>query len=232
MENRLVVTRADENISEMTSITHEYLRKYADICKADFKVLDSNTWPHYHYRILELYKLFETYDRILCLDSDILILKTCPNIFKLVPEDCIGTIYEDKGSRLEDRRNRIEKIQKERGNVGWYENYINTGVIIFSKIHRELFNLNKDELWMSLGFDDVELGFQIHRLGYNVYELPCEWNFMSMHNEGWNQNSSRFDAFIIHYAGMGNFYGRHINKSRFDFIKEDYLVLKKYDLLI
>ena len=46
------------------------------------------------------YDLFNEYDRILSLDSDVVITPRCPDIFKTVDFENIGTVYEDKGSSL------------------------------------------------------------------------------------------------------------------------------------
>ena len=223
---RAIFTRADENIKEMTDITHPILKRYVKKCDADFIISKEDDKYHPHYRILQLYDLFKEYDRILCLDSDILILKSCPDIFNLVPVHQIASIYEDKGSRKKDRRNRIQKIQNERKDVGWREGYINSGVILFSRMHRDLFSMKKEDLWMALGYDDVELGFQIHKNKYSIYELPYKFNHMSMFSEEWN-NASKFESYIIHYAGNG-FY-RQIDRT--EQIRQDYLILKKYGFI-
>ena len=70
-----IVTRADENIREMTDLTLPFMLKYADKCGADFIILADDA-PFLtednkpHYRILEIEKLFDKYDRILNLDAD------------------------------------------------------------------------------------------------------------------------------------------------------------------
>jgi len=222
----LIVTRSDDNIKEMTDITHPVLKKYADRCNAKFKIISDNNNLHPHYRILQLYDLFKEYDRILCIDSDTLILNSCPNIFKLIPIHQIASIYEDKGSRKDDRRGRIGKIQRERKDIGWREGYINSGVILFSAMHRDLFNVTKDELYLDLGYDDVLLRYRSIEMGYETYELPCEFNFMSMFTEPWS-NKKKSDAYILHYAGKGF----HPLIDRTKQIKQDYLVLKKYNLI-
>ena len=126
----LVATRADDKHKEISDITHDNLKRYAEFCDADFKVIEDCQGIHHHYRILQFYDLFDTYDRILSLDTDILILRSCLNIFEVVPEEKIGTIFEDKGSRQKDRRKRIKKIQTEKEDIGWTEGYINTGFAV------------------------------------------------------------------------------------------------------
>lgn len=223
---KLIVTRADEKIKEMTDITHPVLKKYAKKCNAEFEIISETKGIHPHYRILQLHDLFKEYDRILCIDSDVLILKKCPDLFNLVPAHKVASIFEDKGSRQKDRRERIAKIQKERGDIGWTEGYINSGVILFSKMHRDLFDIPEEELYLDLGYDDVLLSYRMFQRGYELYELPCEWNFMSMFTESWS-NKKKLDAFIIHYAGNG-FTGLI---ERTEQIKQDYLVLNKYNMI-
>lgn len=220
----LVCTRADDNIKDMTDITHPVLKRYAEYCDADFLIISENKELHPHYRILQLYDLFKEYDRILCIDSDVLIMKSCPNIFDLVSPHFIASIYEDVGSRQEDRRNRIAKIQNERENIGWKHGYINTGFALFSKMHRDLFR--NENLYMDLGYDDILLGYRINKNRYEVYELPCEFNFMSMFTEPWC-GKTKGDAHILHYAGRA--FNPQIERTKQ--IEQDYLILKKYNLL-
>lgn len=204
---RLIVTRADKNIKEMIDLTHPIIRKFAESWNADFKILDHRTDcrvgdGRYHYRIMKLYDLFNKYDRIIHLDSDIVINKTCPNLFEVVPEDCIGTNLEDKGSRRNYRRKMISLVQQRWGNIGWKEGYINTGVFVVSKQHRKIFTKVNDQYWTEeFGFDDVHLGYQIRRFGFKIYELDYRFNHMSMYSEDWNGNKNPLDSYIIHFAG-------------------------------
>lgn len=225
MEKRLVITRADEDVAEYTKITHPVIRKYAIRCNAKFEILKDCQGIHMHYRILQLYDKFEEYDRILIVDSDILIRKTCPNLFDAVPIEKIGLITEDRGSRQEDRRNRIAKANEFYGDIGWEEGYINTGVAIFSKEHRDIFKYipDKDKLWMDYGYDDVFLGWRINKMKYELLVFHPYLNFMSMFTEPW-AGLKKSNAQIIHYAGMGH----HPNVPKPRQIENDYLVMKKY----
>lgn len=196
-----LVTRADNGIKEMTDITHPVMREYAKKIGADFIVLDEKREDSVHYRILDFYKLFDKYDRIISMDSDICITPDCPNLFDIVSEDKIGTVYEDMGHRQDYRRMRIVRARQQFGDIGWKTGYINTGVAVFSKCHKELFK--KRELYMDLGYDDVYLGYWIKKLGYKVFQLSYKLNHMSLFSEEWNGNPNRLNSYIIHYAGNG-----------------------------
>lgn len=219
-----MVTRADDNIEKLTKVTHPILMDYAAQWGCDFIVLDTKEdwmtdYELAHYRILRVRDLLQVYERILVIDSDVVIMPTCPNPFDVVPADSIGTIYEDKGSREPMRQGVIMSIQERYGDVGWEEGYINTGFFVVSRQHANIFQKATshseqirdtpfsptDGLWTGFGYDDALLGYNIHKFGHKVHELPFQFNHMSMFSESWNGNANRFESYVIHYAGLARF---------------------------
>jgi lipopolysaccharide biosynthesis glycosyltransferase len=216
----LVATRADEKISPMTSLTLPLIQKYAKDCGADFHILNQEppAWtpehpPRAHYRIMKFYDLFEEYDRILSVDCDLLICKNCPNIFETVDPDKVGSIYEDVGHAQDHRRGQIRAAQEQFGDVGWTEGYINTGFAVFSKKHRDIFQPINGQYFMDFGIDDVHLCWQIHKHGFEIQQLPYQWNHMTMFSEDWNNHADRFQSHVIHYAGAGIFDHEFSNRT-------------------
>ena len=169
-----MATRADKKINNITSITIPLIQKYAEKCGSDFLIMDQEPpiWttevpPRPHYRIMRFYDLFNEYDRILSIDCDLLINNNCPNIFEEVPYEFVGSIYEDVGDSVHHRRGQINLIQKMYGDVGWEKGYINTGFTVFSKIHKEIFQpIDGKHYFMEFGIDDVQLCYNIQKLGY------------------------------------------------------------------
>lgn len=200
-----VVTHADSKVKEMSDLTHPYIIDYASRCNAHYLNLDHECNVPHAYRILKFFDLLDEYDRILNLDSDILINKNCPNIFEEVPADNIGTVFEDVGTRTKDRRDRIRLSQQKFGDIGWNCNYINSGVFVVSKIHKCIFQPIDGQLWTSLGYDDVLLGYQIKKNNFDIHQLDYRWNHMTMFSEKFNNCADRFKSYIIHYAGQGLF---------------------------
>jgi len=207
----------------MTNLTHPIMKDFCKKWNCDFLEL-SGTPPimsddnHPHFRIMDLYKLFNDYDRIINIDSDMVITDNCPNPFEEVPENAIGTIFEDVGSRRSVRVDKIQAIQQAYGNVNWNKGYINTGIIICSKQHKDIFQPINGKYWTAWGSDDVHIGYQIRKLGHTLHELSFKWNHMTMFSEGWNNNADRFNSYIIHYAGRGQF---NTKISRIENIKND-----------
>jgi lipopolysaccharide biosynthesis glycosyltransferase len=209
------------------------MKDYADKCNADFMTLSHETdCTHeegkWHYRILKLNELYDEYDRILHIDTDAIVTPWAENIFEHVPEDMIGTVYEDVGTRQSSRRNCIQKVQSLFGDVGWSGGYINTGFFLTSKCHREIFSKIDGRYYEDWGHDDVHLGYQIHKYNKKVMPLSYKWNHMTMFSENWNGSPNRFDSYVIHYAGKGSFDGLpKIEQMREDANKVDVLLSQK-----
>jgi len=206
----LICTRADENIQQMCDIAHPLFKNYAEKCGADFQVLDHISGctkgnGRYHYRIMLFKELLQEYDRVLHLDTDMVLNVDCPNIFDVVPEGSIGTLYEDKGSRQPDRQGRMKAVQRSWGDINWTKGYINTGVFLVSKAHENIFETHNGNYWTGPGEDDVHLGYKLNQYNHPVHELEFKWNHMTMFSEGWNNKADRFKSNIIHYAGRGIF---------------------------
>lgn len=216
----LMATSADENVIGYTKYTHPILKMFAEKWKADFKIFSSFLNINERWRILEFYKRFEDYDRVFFVDSDVVINKNCPNIFDKVPFDVVGVVFEDKGSRLNNRRLQIAKIkQRFGGNESWICDYFNMGVLLASKIHRDMFTKINGQLWKG-EFVQTHLNYQMMKFGYKYIDLGYKWNHMAMFSEPWNGGLSRFDSYIIHYAGGGKFPDKN-KRSKAQLIKDD-----------
>lgn len=221
-----ICTRADANNPEIVAqakISHHIFRMYAESLGADFIILDGESpcqvgHGKWHFRIFELKKILENYDRVLSVDTDVILVPGLENLFDLIPETHIGTIFEDKGSRKEARRQVIRQVQRAWGDVDWRMNYINTGLFMVSRVHANIFSDVDGKFWTGFGYDDVQLMYNIMRFGHPVFELPMQYNFMSMFSEEWTNWESRFDndVKVIHYAGNGKF----PDKKKFSSVSE------------
>ena len=152
-----------------------------------------------------IYELFDKYDRILRLDYDVIITPNCPNLFDVVPENKIGGVYEDIGITGLNRQARILKIQKYLGNVNWKGGYMNAGVVVASREHKEVFNTTIAEIngvQSIVGIITPEqdyFNYMVRKLGFEVYNLNYRFNHICYFTP------NRFDSYIIHYAGSNVF---------------------------
>jgi len=230
IEVKLLMATCSDDSQIHAKYTLPIHRMFAHKWNAEFRILDDQSYNKsnlnlWNYRTMIFHELLETYDRILYLDSDIVINRTCPNIFNVVPFDTIGLVFEDKGSRLENRRKRIAHIKNVHGgNEDWISGYFNGGMLIVSRLHKEIFTKINGRLWGEdfkvMGGIQAHLGYQIMKQGHKYIDLGYKWNHMSMFSEPWNGSPSRFDSYIIHYAGGGRFPDKG-ERNRVQLIKDD-----------
>lgn len=225
---KAIVTRADENVQDWVNLTHPAMKQYSKFCGADFIVLSDpppflTNSGHPAYSILEVEKVLNDYDRVVHLDTDMIINKGAPNIFDIVPHDHIGIVAEDVGTRKQDRMLEAMKIQHEFGDIGWRENYYNVATMVLSKPHIEIFQPHNGKYWTGWAGEQTHISFNIIKTRAQVLELGYKWNHMTMFSEAWNGSPSRFDSHIIHYAGRGIFekdkIASRIEQARYDYGK-------------
>ena len=172
---------------------------------ADFTVPHHSGKPAHYYRVTKLYNMLESYDRILHLDTDMIINKDAPDIFNEVPEHMVGGVREDVGTRYHGRLNQIADIQNYYGDIGWRTQYINEGTFVVSSQHKDIFLPHNDQYWTGWAGSQGHMNYNINKNGFEICNLGYKWNHMTMFSEEWNGSPSRLDSHIIHYAGGGIF---------------------------
>ncbi|MFH1542573.1 MAG: glycosyltransferase [bacterium] len=217
-----------------------YCRKYdLDLIVIDKRLITSEFEFNYEYIMLEKFQLYEylkKYDRVLKIDLDTLITASCPNIFDVVPTDCVGVVFEDIGKRTNDRRKQMTEIQNKFGRIDdWTEGYFNAGMIVMSKCHNEANNLSQEDL---RAFINQEVGllheqniinWKVRSNRYKIYPLDYRYNHMFMFDEVnfaniksgslWKNRAKT--SFILHYAGLrGKLRYRRMKRDFKNVIKE------------
>lgn len=176
-------------------------------------------YNYYKFEKNRIYDYFQDFDRILRLDSDILITPKCPDIFKLLPYNKIGAVYEDVGSRKKQRKQEIVKTKSALGDIpNWYNDYINSGVMVASKMHKEIFKLD-DHILEVLKNNEIGtfqeqniVNWKIKYYGFEIGNMGYKFNHMKMFSEKWNNYANPFKSAIIHMAGT---YERHYNMQSY-----------------
>ena len=64
----------------------------------------------------------------------------------------------------------MRDIQDEWGDIGWKKKYINSGVFVTSKMHRDIYLPFEGKYWTSHGSDDIHMGYMIKHLNYEIFE--------------------------------------------------------------
>lgn len=185
MRNAIVTITIGDKYKEIASRTHTSMKQYANKIEADFIVITeqriNKTTPHWEK--FQLYDILGIYDRVIFLDTDIIVREYCPNIFNIVPYDSIGAMNEHKYS----------------GNIG---NYYNTGVIVLSSCHKNVFInpripgfLLPGRSWIDPGEQDC-LNIEFSKV--KMFDLDAAYNMLYCVNT----TESIKKAYVVHYAGF------------------------------
>jgi hypothetical protein len=152
------------------------------------------------------------YDRIMWLDSDVIVRPGCPDLFRIVPKDRIGAWPE--GERYPRGGWTKEALLRNAADPDLFPSheYFNSGVMVFSREHFSAFDLsNVDALNLGPQFDQSYLNVAIRKAGTPVYLLTQDFNFIpSIHT----RTDWRF-AWIVHAAGDSPGLQRRVKADHF-----------------
>lgn len=222
----LVTLAVGDFYTQMAAITHPLMKAYADRCGVDFVVIGErkvNTIYNLdeRYEKFQLYDLIDQYDQIVFVDTDILVSPTTPSLFDLVPVDRFAAVSEAKFSKAPRD---IRLTQQVLGNVKWQNDYFNSGVMVFGKAHKAVFDPRRGELrlWSTGDFrksevnllnDQPYLNHRLNELGIEIFGLSYHFN----HTRVITATHTRFKSFLIHYAGpSGHRYGTRLEQLQKD----------------
>jgi hypothetical protein len=200
MKYAVITIAIGERYQKMGEITHFNMKRYADKIGADFIVIDkqkvSQTTPHWEK--FQLLDYLEEYDRILFVDTDVLIKKNCPNIFDVVPEAELGIFNEAPFVARRDIAIETCADAYKLKDFKWDGKYYNTGVMVVSRCHRMLFRKPEQEIFNF--YEQSYLNLAIQRSSFKIFNLPFEYNRMSCMDK--MTGKGRYECYIIHYAGV------------------------------
>jgi lipopolysaccharide biosynthesis glycosyltransferase len=198
MANLVLTISIGEYYNKLAQLTLPSIKKYAEKIGADFLNIDENNseyitqkWNKFH-----IYNLLNKYNRIIYFDIDILIREDCPNLFSIVPENKLGMFDE---GRYEARYPWVEQASEyyDEPVKKWNGKFYNSGVMVISRIHKQIFKLPK-------GIDFVEtdqpyINLRIINDKIEMHDLDYRFNRMDILDKFCG--ISRLDSYVVHYAG-------------------------------
>lgn len=184
--------------TDIAKMTHPTIKAYADKICADFIVIDevdtkylSQKWMKF-----KLKEILSEYDRIIYMDTDIIVRPDTPNLFDIVPVGKFSAFnegrYASRGQYLmESRFVYNEEIKFED------TNFYNTGVFVCDSCHRRIFRIPKNAT--ESADEQSYLNLRLINDKIDMHELTFKFNRMSLMDK--IIGKTRWDAFVIHYAG-------------------------------
>lgn len=197
MKTCLFTIAIGEHYQDLAKATHPTLKRYAKKIGADFitRTEPVEGYATQKWQKFEIYDLLNTYERVLWVDSDIIIRKDAPNLFELVPKTEFAIFNEGK---YEDRTSFIREAM-EHYNIwfDWKGQFYNSGVMVASRLHKQIFALPEDT--DQIETDQILITLRLLKGKYKVFDLPYRFNRMSILDK--HIGITRKDSYFIHYAG-------------------------------
>jgi len=200
--NCIVTINVSRKWDCLGQITSDTMANYARKIKADFVNVNSVVIPGLgcrEYEKFQLYDLLGVYDRVLLLDFDAMVVEGCPNIFNVVHKDKLGVATHHLiGNRTQDP---IDQFGDKETDWNAESFYWDSGVIVASKIHRDLFEYKEQPRFTACGCaEERTFNYRIYKYKTQVHNIGHRFHFQPGREEERQKNDV---PFIIHWAGGG-----------------------------
>lgn len=210
MKKAIVTIVSGEKYEQVWKRSESFFVDYANRCDADLIVLkgtDGMAYPSPHWIKFSIYNLLKKeFDRIAFIDADILIRPDTPSLFDIVPEDQFGIFNEGTYSPRAMCIHEVKKVFNVDLPKWDGKTYYNTGVMVVSRCHRDIFKIQEEVKPLRNGFgEQTYLNMKIMSNDVKIFNLSHKFNRMSLMDR--IIGVSRLDSYIVHYAGFDILFG-------------------------
>jgi lipopolysaccharide biosynthesis glycosyltransferase len=209
------------NVNDFYKICGQYtiplMKQYAESIKADFIIITESDCKYFTCNKYKIKNYLEKYDRVLYLDSDIIVKPNSPNIFDEVPEEMFGALdfgksteknkflmlkYLEEAQVFVDNKEFCQKLLNSYNGKGM----INAGVLVVSKCHQNCFKKPKKEIAIKDGAalfkDQIWQNYLILKNEAPVYFLDEKWNFRYPYKNNMRlRKALTKGVFFVHFNG-------------------------------
>jgi lipopolysaccharide biosynthesis glycosyltransferase len=222
MNKNLILTICIEDknyfVNDFYKICGQYtiplMKQYAESIKADFIIITESDCIHPQNNKFKINDYLEKYDRVLYLDSDIVVKPGSPNIFDEVPEEMFGALnygYPEKGKELMNQFLLLSSLKEIKVNENLL---INSGVMILSKIHKDLIKKPDKEILVKDGRttfkDQLYINYLLQKNDIKVHFLEERWNFRYPYkNEKRLKKALNKNFYFIHFNSRSSMYKKN-----------------------
>lgn len=198
MKNVFFTISIGRDYQQIAQLTHPFMKQYAEKIGAEFiNITGPAERPHWQKFLIG--QLLDRYDRVLYMDTDIYVKPHTPDLFGIVPFHEIGMFeegkYEDRYPAMMNIGLRYPEHLAAVGN--WNGLYYNTGVMVVSGMHRELF-LHPNTAISDCFFEQSYINLMISEKNTPMLDIGFRFNHMSLMDRFIYDRSL---SYIIHYAG-------------------------------
>ena len=210
MKTAVVTLTIGAGYEKLGRLTHPTMKAYADRIGADFIVLGRREYrtPIVQYEKLQLRKFFPTYDRLIYLDTDLTVSPETPDLFQLTAETHYCAVdVADWGNPWNMTADQLLLLHSGQMGVPPPKSdgrHPNTGVMVLSKAHREMFT--DPPKYVNIALEQGWLNIRRLQLALPFFPLPIHFNHGRYYAKDFRSNN----AYVKHYQatlmGVDNAY--------------------------
>lgn len=210
-DNLIITVAVGQNAQEVLDFTGPAMADYAKRCDAQFVVLDNPTQNWWGLEKFRVYKFAQQHAKTLFLDADVFIRRDSPNIFKAVPNGCLG-IYDD----YPDLRNRaflksdLSVYEASSGNKPLPCSCLNSGVVLTNRDQSVTWEPPAFAFRTSHTMEQTIVEQNIRRSKTAICRLHKRWNC-----QFWHEDFSAMEP-VSHFIHLAN--SQH--EKRLDLLKK------------
>ena len=197
MKLSLVTIVSGTQYQSLATITHLTFQNYANKIGAEFVVVKGDEWGR-----LKAYDLLDKYDRIIFLDTDIIIREDAPSLFQVIPEEWFGAYNLGECFYPFDLKGFVQSHNLDPLNEPFSEkHYYSAGVLVFSKKHKPIFEQPPYKIDSKENFEpwfNYQLNKHLFPLS-TIKNIGARFNRMPFFD---NCNHGRLEFYFIHYAQL------------------------------
>jgi len=167
-------------------------------------------------RKLDVGPLLERHDRVLYVDGDVAVRPDAPDVFALVPAARVGGTLEGP-PLFRSRHDPLRRACAHYGapDPGPRDAWLNTGLIVVSRAHRELFAPVTELARFGAGWSDQALlNARLVAHGFEPYDLGPAFNYLGSLARRARRPFEPYDAYFFHatgsLAGLREWYLRRV----------------------
>jgi len=138
----------------------------------------------YHYNKLFILKdLVKKFDRILCVDGDMVLSKKMPNIFEMYPMNYFYAVLDaaDGDKYCFHRMEEMVASQALLGSINWGHGYYNTGLMLLENQHSKIFeDCNYKMLFRFT--DQTKINYYLRKYNFLHKNLSKQFNSMAINS--------------------------------------------------
>jgi Lipopolysaccharide biosynthesis proteins, LPS:glycosyltransferases len=204
---------------KLLEISRPGFQDYARKVGADYHEISETAFPDeprmVHFNKFKIRELLEHYERVLYVDSDVIISPETPDLFQIVPETHLGAKIEPL---LPDQNDPVVAAQSLWGPIpGWKNDHFNSGLLLVSRAQGHLLepvdqrtqatspNQTKHNGPFS---DELYLNWKLRKLDLPLFELDPFFHWSPGNGESVTGRHIAPGAWIVHFCYEGYEYTR------------------------